>query len=209
MPLVSTWENSLTDTEDEQLRQRIAKATPKQTIRGFFFHSLLQAIRENDHSPNAVADALEAAGLKGQRWTIMANYPISDYNKLRLVVCDKLAKKHPIAYADAAMQLAKYATEGFFRTLPGRTMKIVSSRQPHRLMAAAPRGYDAIINDGGFRTYQPTSERAGVFTFVGDTIGPAHQAGVFLTAHKIICKVDPNLRVVQNNLTDFKLYLEW
>ena len=66
-----------------------------------------------------------------------------------------------------------------------------------------------VLHDPGHREYAKTGERAGVFTFSNDVLGPCHQLGTFDAAIRNACGIQPTIAVKQSTPTDYKLLVSW
>ena len=202
-----SWTAGLMMPEKQALKLREPEISAEHTVRGMFMTSTLECIRRVK-GDEAMVKAAADAGFAGVSWGIMKKIPLAEFNHLRGVVAQALLPE--VATIEEAISLiGGTAVDIFFESVAGRTMKLLAGKDPHRLMSAAPNGYVLAVEDGAHRTYEKVGESAGLFTFVGDRLGPCHQFGVFSTAIKTVCGVTIDVQVGQNKLLDFEFRASW
>lgn len=81
-------------THSFSLEERIAHATPDDTIKGMFFQRILDAVRDAGLDPRAIT--LEAAPMR-LRYLAFYDYPVADYFRLVAATADALYPREAIS----------------------------------------------------------------------------------------------------------------
>ncbi len=188
----------------DQLQQRIAEGGDTAIIRGMFVTTAIDMVKER--SGEEAAEVVGRALRRKPR--MMAKAPLKEFNALRLAALPHLVGLNG-SEGEALASIGTQAVDAFFDSVAGRTMKLLSGADPHRLMSAAPQAYELVIFDGGHRTYEKTGPCSATFRFKGDWIGPCHHYGVFKAAIRQTCGVEVEIDIEQQALTDFELHVHW
>jgi len=158
------------------LKQRIAVATPGDTVRGLIFNAAFQVIREL--GGEAAAKECDPAGT-GTRIDFFA-YPVVDFLKVAWAAADRLEQK--LGSADKVFfAVGHRAGSGVLSSTLGKTLTTLSGMDPRRLLASTASGYKATVSYGE-RTLSWKGERHAHFTFKRDFLVPAFHCGVFAGA---------------------------
>lgn len=187
-----------------QLELRIAEGDETAIIRGMFVTTTLDMVKERAGEEAAE----EAAKVLRKTPRMMAKASLREFNELRLTALPHLLGLNG-SEGEALASIGTQAVDAFFDSVAGRTMKLLSGSDPHRLMSAAPQAYELVIFDGGHRTYEKTGPCSATFRFKGDWIGPCHHYGVFKAAIRQTCGVEVEIDIEQETLTDFELHVHW
>lgn len=202
-----TWADQLLIDEKTAYGQRLALIKPEHTIRGMLLSSIFDCLKKEMGSTVA-NNALKDSGLTAASFSPMKKIPLVDFERARLVIATRLEGKLG-SFEAASCRMGAYCLESFFDSVTGKTMMLLSGKDPHRLMGAAPNGYSLAIDDGGSRRYTKTGERSGEFTFENDMLGVCHEVGTFTAAIKIVCGIDIVVKIEQHSLTDFNVNIKW
>ncbi len=139
---------------------------------------------------------------------MMAKAPLKHFNAVRLGALPYLVGDSG-SEAEALAAIGSEAVDAFFDSVAGRTMRLLSGSDPHRLMSAAPQAYELVVFDNGKRSYEKTSHHTGTFRFDGDWIGPCHHYGVFRAAIRQTCGVEVEIDIEQESVSNFSLHVSW
>src|SRR5262249_38831947 len=88
----------------------------------------------------------------------------------------------------------------FFDSPVGKTMLLLASSNPHRLLASAPAGFKASASFGD-RVYKKESETSGTMVTTGDFLGPSWQSGVFKEALQAACGLKVHVEILSADET--------
>jgi uncharacterized protein (TIGR02265 family) len=203
------WISDLKIPEREGRPQRMQGLTDDQTIRGMFLTSTVEIVRREVGQADADA-VVGAMRLEDPSFAALRKYPIRQFMELQLDAAERLAKHANNSLEEGVARTAAASVEIFFESVAGRTMRLVSSKNPHRLLGAAPSSYGLVITAENWqRQYDKVSDRAGVFAFKGDRLGPCHHAGVFEAAIFVACDTRCTIGVKQTSAMDFALEVSW
>ena len=164
-------------TDRKDLDDRLAAATPQDTVRGLIFNAVFDTIEE--HLGKAGPVACDPAG-KGHR-TELFSYPVADFLRISFDAADRLEAK--LGSIDEAFSAFGYrATSNVFGSVIGATMLALAGRNGLRaLLGQATTGYRATVSYGD-RKLEWLGQNHARFTFVRDFLVPPFHCGVFLAA---------------------------
>ncbi len=192
--------------EVDALPERLKLLSGAETIRGTPFQAVYNTLVR--HRGEIVAtEAAREAEIHELRFNPLKNYPLRNFLRFEYSAARRLAPGLN-GFDEAIFQLGAAAVEPFFNSVAGRTMKILSGHEPHRLFSAVPSGYQLLLN-GGKHAYEKNDLTCGTFSFFGDTLGPVHNSGIFDAALRQIYGVRAEFALEQSALTDFKFRMTW
>ncbi len=169
------------------LKQRIALATQKDVIHGMFIENSLSLVGEL--KSEEFAHELRTRILGGKKLVSFFRYPVVDLLRIKEATIE--------GNRDPAQVLEEFGTNSvriFFDSPVGRTMLMLASSNPHKMLHSAPAGFRASSSFGD-RTYKQEGERAGVMLTSGDLLGPSWTIGVFKYALKAACNLTVNVEL--------------
>ncbi|MCC6812327.1 MAG: TIGR02265 family protein [Deltaproteobacteria bacterium] len=170
-----------------------------------FFESTLESVARNvgESAANVLRDKLQFK----ERFSQLKKYPLRGLLTLQTLAAEQLA---PLcSFEEGVSRAAAVAVETFFDSIAGRTMKLLASREPHRLLGAAPNAYPLTLNDGSTRSCTRVSDTHARFVFKNDLLGPCYQLGVFHTAVRLSCEIDSTITIRQTHACDFTFDVNW
>jgi uncharacterized protein (TIGR02265 family) len=128
----------------EELEQRVALATPSDTVRGVFFLGTLDAVKTLAGEAG-VRQCLEVGG--EARFVEFFNYPVGSYLRMNEVAARVMAPECG-GWEEAQRRLGRRATVDMLRSATGRALQLVSRGETRRLVANLPSAYRAAVNYG-------------------------------------------------------------
>lgn len=202
-----SWLSEITFPEWEARPKRLGAVRPDFAIRGMAYQVTVQLVHRYAGA-RAVEDVLTAAGISERAFGILRKYPLSDYMRLALAAAEKIAPE--TGNLEQALALVGAATvDVFFESVAGKTMKLLTNKEPHRLFSAAVNGYPLAITADTRYYYERVGERTGVFRFEKELLGPLHHIGVFESATRQVCDVPLEVHLEQFTEFDFALRTSW
>jgi uncharacterized protein (TIGR02265 family) len=187
----------------QALKKRIPLATQKDVIHGMFIENSLTLLGVLKGQP--FADQLRQTLMGGKKLVSFFRYPVADLLK----VMEAAVEDAP----DGAAILDEFGANSvriFFDSPVGKTMLLLASSSPHRLLASAPAGFKASASFGE-RSYQKETETSGVMETKGDLLGPSWQVGVFKQALGAACAVQAKVEVltVDEDGLNYSVRVSW
>lgn len=170
------------------LKQRITLATQKDVIHGMFVENSLTLVSQL--KSQQFADDLRTRILGGKKLVSFFRYPVADLLK----VMEATVEGAP----DPAALLEEFGANSvriFFDSPVGRTMLMLASSNPHKLLFSAPAGFRA-SSSFGERVYKKETDTSGVMETNGDLLGPSWTVGVFKYALGAACNIKVNVEVL-------------
>nr|WP_323395255.1 DUF2378 family protein [Myxococcus guangdongensis] len=156
-----------------ELEERVSLATRDDTARGLFFNGVLGAVRVLGGEA-AVQRCLAAAGEK--KYTDFFNYPVEAYLRLAFTAAQVMGPQ--LGGFDAALRrMGVQATADFLSSAAGKTLLLLASNSPKRMLGNLHSGYKAAVSYGE-RGVTWTGDTSGVFTMKRDFMTPAYHEGV-------------------------------
>lgn len=190
----------------QQLAKRIALCTERDNIKGFVFTGVIGHLKAN-LGDTAVETILRSAQAEPSH-SAFFSYPLASLLKILQRALDV-----PGVDADAGAFLWAVAGGAVNRSLEsplGKTMAMLGSSNPHRLLSASPTAMIAVIS-GGERKYEKTGERSAMMRHRHELMGPDYMAGMGERTVLSIAKVKPRIQmhVLDAAAADFDLAYEW
>ncbi|HEX8818513.1 MAG TPA: DUF2378 family protein, partial [Archangium sp.] len=128
----------------EDLEQRVALATPSDTVRGGFFLGALEEVRASVGEAG-VRQCVEAGG--EPRFVEFFNYPVGTWLRVSEVAARLMAPECG-SWEEAQRRLGRRAKVDLLRSATGRALQLVSRDEPRGLVANLPSAYRAAVNYG-------------------------------------------------------------
>ncbi|HZH74772.1 MAG TPA: TIGR02265 family protein [Archangium sp.] len=128
----------------QELEQRLALATPNDTVRGLFFNSLLGLVRTLGDEAT-LARCLEASGQ--QRFLDFFNYPVSALLRLTYTAGNELAPRYG-GFDGAMRRMGHQAMGDFLDSLMGRALRHLAGQDTRTLMSNIQNIYRMTLSYG-------------------------------------------------------------
>jgi len=169
------------------LKQRMALATQKDVIHGMFVENSLTLVAQL--KSQQFADELRERVLSGKKLVSFFRYPVGDLLKIMDATVE--GKPDP---TEVLEEFGANSVRIFFDSPVGRTMLMLASSNPHKLLFSAPAGFRASSSFGD-RVYKKETDKSGVMETTGDLLGPSWTIGVFKFALEAACNVKAKVDV--------------
>lgn len=193
-------------SEREALPKRIERLQGTETIRGVPGQGVASTLLQHCGAEQVMA-ALREADINETSFNPLKNYPLRAFLSFENAAATRLVG--PLGGFDQAIfQLGAAAVDPFFDSVAGRTMKILSGHEPHRMLAAVPSGYQLLMNVGKHE-YIKKDARYGIFCFSGDPLGPVHNSGIFDQALKRVYDINASFELESIDIMEFRLHIRW
>jgi len=127
-----------------EMEQRLALATPQDTVRGLFFNSMLDLVRALDGDA-AARHCLEASGER--HFVEFFNYPVSALIRLTYTAGQVLSVRYG-SFDDALWLLGQKAMSDFLESLMGRALKHIIGQDPRNLLLSMQSIYRMTMSYG-------------------------------------------------------------
>ncbi|MFP2959020.1 DUF2378 family protein [Myxococcus sp. 1LA] len=161
-----------------ELEARLALATKDDTARGLFFNGVVSAVRTLGGDA-AVERCLAASG--ESRFIDFFNYPVAAFLKMSFTAAQVMSAEHG-GFEGALRRMGVVATTDFLSSAAGKTLLLLASDSPKRLVGNLHSGYRAAVSYGE-RGVKWTGDTSGIFTMKRDFMPPAYHEG---TLHAVI-----------------------
>jgi uncharacterized protein (TIGR02265 family) len=159
---------------ERQLRHRMAMASPTDTARGMFFNGALEVARALGGSE--AADRCQQV-LGEKRFIDFLNYPIADLLQLSLEIL-RLIGPRAGGGAGVLRRMGAQAARDFLASAPGRTMLMLTDKNPRRLLNQFPASYRTVVGFGERRVVWSVNDRTGLVLAQRDFMPPAYTKGL-------------------------------
>jgi uncharacterized protein (TIGR02265 family) len=161
----------------EDLEQRLALATPTDTVRGTFFLGALDAVRALE-GEEGVRQCVEAGG--EPRFVEFFNYPVEAWLRVSEAAA-RLLERRCGSWAEAQRQLGRRATADMLKSAAGKALLLLSRGEALRLLTNMPSAYRSAVNFGE-RTVTLEGPTRGRVLMRRDFMPCAWHEGVLLAA---------------------------
>jgi uncharacterized protein (TIGR02265 family) len=159
---------------ERQLRHRMAMASPTDTVRGMFFNGALEVARALGGSE--AADRCQHV-LGEKRIIDFFNYPVADLLQVSLEIIRQVGA-HSGGHAGVLRRMGAQAAKDFMGSAPGRTMLMLTDKNPRRLLSQFPASYRTVVSFGERKVAWPGEGRTGVVSSQRDFLPPAYMKGL-------------------------------
>jgi uncharacterized protein (TIGR02265 family) len=159
---------------ERQLRHRMAMASPTDTARGMFFNGALKVARALGGSE--AADRCQHV-LGEKRFIDFFNYPVVELLQLSLEAL-RLIGPRAGGGAGVLRRMGAQAASDFLASAPGRTMLMLTDKNPRRLLSQLPSSFRTVVSFGDRRMVWSVAERSGLLLTQRDFMPPAYTKGL-------------------------------
>ena len=157
MSTESNPDDDFAETAEEDLQQRLMRATPEFTTRGFMFAATLKAVEELGGDEAAVRRCLEAAGEKS--FMDFYHYPTRSLLLLFLAASEALGPRHG-GVEGVVRQISMRCADSYLDTVVGRAALQHTGALPQRFTLALQTLYNAATKYADPEVSFPTSNRS-------------------------------------------------
>lgn len=159
---------------ERQLRHRMAMASPTDTVRGMFFNGALEVARALGGSE--AADRCHQ--LIGEKHFIdFFNYPVVDLLRMSLEIV-RLVGPRSGGGASVLRRMGTQAARDFLSSPSGKTMMLLASGSPRRVLNQLPTSFRTGVNFGERRVVWSLGQRSGLLVAQRDFLPPAYTKGL-------------------------------
>lgn len=190
---------------ERQLRHRMAMASPTDTVRGMFFNGALEVARALGGSE--AADRCQLV-LGEKRIIEFFNYPVADLLKVALEII-RLAGANTGGHAGVLRRMGSQAAKDFLASAPGRTMVMLTDKNPRRLISQLPASYRTVVSFGERKVVWPGVARGGVFSAQRDFLPPAYMKGLLQGVLEAVGAQDVNVSGRPTGMLDSEYEVSW
>jgi uncharacterized protein (TIGR02265 family) len=186
------------------LEQRLALARPEHTLRGFFFNSALELVRELQDTV-VLNRCVEAAG--GNRFMAFFSYPVTSLNRLLYTAAWALSETQG-GFDGAMRAMGHHVVPDFLDSAAGGALLRLAGRDPKRLLTSLPAGYRTAILHGEC-SIRWTTPSSGTLVVRNSTIPMEYLEGAAQGIYELT-KI-ANVKVVgrREGLTDSEIDVSW
>lgn len=163
--------------DHDDLAARLALANPQDTCKGMFFNGLFRAVQRSGGPP--AADVLRQVG-RGQKFVDFFNYPIADFLPMAWHAAAVAGGgQDSVSLERGIRSLGRQATDDFLSTAVGKTLLMLASNEPRRLMSSLASGYKTAVSYG-VRALEWKAQTHCIFTMRRDFMPHPYHEGVLL-----------------------------
>ncbi|MBZ4419246.1 DUF2378 family protein [Myxococcus sp. RHSTA-1-4] len=188
----------------KDLEERLALATRDDTARGLFFNGVVGAVRSLG-GDRAVERCLAASGEK--KFTDFFNYPVASFLKLAYAAAQVMGPQYG-GFDGALRRMGVQATTDFLSSAAGKTLLLLASDSPKRLLGNLHAGYRAAVSYGE-RGVSWTGDKSGIFTMKRDFMPPPYHEGTLLAVIEAVGGKGVEVHGRQTGPLDTEYTLSW
>jgi uncharacterized protein (TIGR02265 family) len=190
---------------ERQLRHRMAMASPTDTARGMFFNGALEVARALGGSE--AADRCQQL-LSEKRYIDFFNYPISDLLQLSLEVVRTIGPRAG-GGAGVLRRMGAQAAKDFLASAPGRTMLMLTEKNPRRLLSQFPASYRTVVSFGERRVVWSVANGTGLMIAQRDFMPPAYTKGLLQGVLEAVGTKGVNVSGRPTGMLDSEYEVSW
>jgi uncharacterized protein (TIGR02265 family) len=190
---------------ERQLRHRMAMASPTDTARGMFFNGALEVARALGGS-EAADRCQQLIGEK--RFVDFFNYPIGDLLQLSLEAV-RLIGPRAGGGAGVLRRMGAQAAKDFLASAPGRTMLMLTDKNPRRLLNQFPASYRTVVSFGERRVAWSVDDRTGLMLAQRDFMPPAYTKGLLQGMLEAVGSKGVNVSGRPTGMLDSEYEVSW
>lgn len=188
----------------QDLEMRLSLATREDTARGLFFNGVLGAVKVLGGEA-AVAKCLAAGGEK--KFVDFFNYPVSSFLKMAYTAAQLMGPQ--LGGFDATLRrMGMQATTDFLSSAAGKTLLLLASDNPKKLVSNLPSGYRAAVSYGD-RSVVWTGDKAGRFLMKRDFMPPSYHEGTLQAVIESLGVRNVQVHGKQTGPLDTEYELSW
>ncbi|MCP3137313.1 DUF2378 family protein [Pyxidicoccus xibeiensis] len=188
----------------KDLEARLALATKEDTARGLFFNGVVGAVRVLG-GEDAVVRCLSASGEK--KFIDFFNYPVAAFLRMSFTAAHLMAPKFG-GFDGAMRRMGVQATTDFLSSAAGKTLLLLASESPKRLVGNLHAGYRAAVSYGE-RGVTWTGDKTGVFFMKRDFMPPPYHEGTLQAAIEAVGGKQVQVHGTQTGPLDTEYTLSW
>ena len=188
----------------KDLEARLALATREDTARGLFFNGVVGAVRSLGGDA-AVERCLQASGEK--KFVDFFNYPVAAFLKLAYTAAQVMGPQFG-GFDGALRRMGVQATTDFLSSAAGKTLLLLASDSPKRLLGNLHAGYRAAVSYGE-RGVSWTGDKSGIFTMKRDFMPPAYHEGTLQAVIEAVGGKQVQVHGKQTGPLDTEYTLSW
>ncbi|MCY1018446.1 DUF2378 family protein [Pyxidicoccus sp. MSG2] len=188
----------------KDLETRLAMATKDDTARGLFFNGVVAAVKVLGGDA-AVERCLAASGEK--KFIDFFNYPVAAFLRLAFSAAHLMGPKYG-GFNGALRRMGVVATQDFLSSAAGKTLLLLASDSPKRLVGNLHAGYRAAVSYGE-RGVNWTGDKSGVFFMKRDFMPPAYHEGTLQAAIEAVGGKQVEVHGRQTGPLDTEYTLSW
>lgn len=190
---------------ERQLRHRMAMASPTDTVRGMFFNGALEVARALGGSE--AADRCQQ--LVGEKRIIdFFNYPVTDLLQMSLEMI-RLVGAHTGGHAGVLRRMGMQAAKDFLSSSPGRTMLMLTDKNPRRVLSQLPASFRTVVGFGERKVSWPADGRTGLFLAQRDFMPPAYTKGLLQGVLEAVGAKGVNVSGRPTGMLDSEYEVSW
>ncbi|AEI63845.1 DUF2378 family protein [Corallococcus macrosporus] len=186
------------------LEARLALATKDDMARGLFFNGVVSAVRTLGGDA-AVERCLAASG--ESRFIDFFNYPVAAFLKMSFTAAQVMSAEHG-GFEGALRRMGVVATTDFLSSAAGKTLLLLASDSPKRLVGNLHSGYRAAVSYGE-RGVKWTGDTSGIFTMKRDFMPPAYHEGTLQAVIEAVGGKQVQVHGRQTGPLDTEYTLSW
>lgn len=129
---------------EEELRSRLSSMPAQHSMRGLFFNSVLEVVRQlgDEH---AVSECLKACG--EPKYLDFFSYPTSTYVELLYTAARLLSPRYG-SFEEALRAMGSRTISKFLSSAAGKALQLVVERNPQRLLNNIPLVHRMVLRGG-------------------------------------------------------------
>ena len=185
------------------LRQRLPSATPKDTVRGFIFNSLISLLSER--LGEEAARACDPTGSNSR--VDFFSYPAADLLQLVWNAADQLEAQLG-GPEQAFFHFGGRAVKRLLDSALGKTLLTLAARSPRRLLSQVPTSYRTTVSYGE-RTVEWLGERSCRIVFRRDLFPMAYNRGLLMAGLEATGARNPRVEGRQARPLDLVFDIAW
>ncbi|ATB51403.1 DUF2378 family protein [Corallococcus macrosporus] len=186
------------------LEARLALATKDDMARGLFFNGVVSAVRTLGGDA-AVERCLAASG--ESRFIDFFNYPVAAFLKMSFTAAQVMSAEHG-GFEGALRRMGVVATTDFLSSAAGKTLLLLASDSPKRLVGNLHSGYRAAVSYGE-RGVKWTGDTSGIFMMKRDFMPPAYHEGTLQAVIEAVGGKQVQVHGRQTGPLDTEYTLSW
>lgn len=188
----------------QDLAARLALATHEDTVRGLFFNGVVGAVRALGGDA-AVEHCLTAGGER--KFVDFFSYPVASFLRLAYAAAQVMGPRYG-GFEGALRRMGAQATTDFLSSAAGKTLLLLASDSPRRLLGNLHSGYRAAVSYGE-RNVSWTGDTSGVFTMKRDFMPPPYHEGTLQAVIEVVGGKQVRVEGRQTGLLDTEYSLSW
>ncbi|MFO0598397.1 MAG: TIGR02265 family protein [Myxococcaceae bacterium] len=205
-PSTAVVPNAMLAIDLDDLASRLALANPEDTCKGMFFNGVFRAMERGGFEPPSETKRGKKVPLK---FVDFFNYPITEFLPMAWRAAQLLGGGEDAASLEAGLRsLGRQATDDFLSTAVGKTLLLLASSEPRRLMTSLASGYKTAVSYGTRALEWSTPTRCR-FTMRRDFMPHPYHEGVLLQVMTAVGAQGLQVRGTRVGLLDTDYEVSW